>query len=199
MTDTQPQAAPPPRRNRVPADLPYVVRPSRRFAWFFRSLLILPLLLVLGVSVWIIIESRPLDPPWSSLWPLGFIVLISCAFMACVWSLRFGGGPRLAIGPEGVWVRGINRPVRAHCLPWEQLDQIWLDREHYLCLRPGDPGLVAGWKGQAGLEVRAAMRRRGAPFTVPLGRHSDRPDAEVLAALRNFSAGQVDIQDLTSH
>lgn len=156
-------------------------------------------LLISPIVVWVVINAT-LGPPWVGMsWIAWISVLFNAAIIGWLWWISGGGGPRLSIGSQGVWLRGINRPIRAHFLRWEDIDLVWLDRKHYLCLRPRDPGLVAGWQGQAGMEARAAIRRRGAPFSVPLGKHSDRPDAEVLTALRHFSAGRVAIQDASGH
>jgi hypothetical protein len=186
-------------RSRVPEDLPYVVRPnSLRYAKIFGTLV--ALLLISPVVIWVAF----LGPPW--VWDWDWVdmagtsmlsMLVNAAIMGWLWWMMASGGPRLSIGSQGVWLRGINRPIRAHFLSWEDIDLIWLDRNRYLCLRPRDPGFASGWKGLAGMEVRAAIRRRGAPFSVPLGKHSDRPDGEVLTALQHFSAGRVAIQDLT--
>jgi len=195
MTGMQQWAPPAPWRSEVPEDLPYVVRPnSLRCAKFFGTLL--GLLLIIPVVVWAVTIAL-MGPPLVGISGITWIsVLLNAAIVGWVWWITVGGGPRLSVGAEGVWLR-INRPIRAHFLRWEDIDLIWLDRNRYLCLRPRDPGFASGWKGLAGMEVRAAIRRRGAPFSVPLGKHSDRPDAEVLVALRHFSAGRVAIQDLT--
>lgn len=198
MTGMQQWSPPATWRSQVPEDQPFVVRPNTfRYAKIFGTLL--GLLLISPIVVWAVINASLGPPVVGMSWIAWISVLVNAAIVGWAWWITAGGGPRMSIGAEGVWLRGINRPIRAHFLRWEQIDLVWLDRKSYLCLRSRDPGLVAGWTGQAGMEVRAAIRRRGAPFSVPLGKHSDRPDAEVLAALQHFSTGRVSIQDARSH
>lgn len=173
----------------VPEDLPYLVRPNARgYAKIFSAVLLV--LLLIPVVVWLALNLSP-DPPWAGMpWILWISVLCDVGVVSFVWWVAAGGGPRLAMGPDGVWLRSVNWPVQAIFLSWSDIAAVWMSRHSGLCFAPRDPNLLASLGPRATRGARTQHRRHGALLVVPLGRHSDRPTPEVLAALAHFAAGR---------
>jgi len=72
-----------------------------------RSSLISPFVVCVAVNV-------ILGPPWAGMSSIiWFSPLANAGIIAFLWSVSAGGGgPRLAIGPEGAWLRAVHWPVR---------------------------------------------------------------------------------------
>lgn len=176
----------------VPENLPYVVRPNGPgYAKLFGSLL--ATLLISPVVVWIALNVS-LGGPWSGMsWIMWISVLFNAGIVGFVWWVASAGGPRLAIDPDGMWLRSVNWPVQAIHLPWSNIEAIWLSPRSGLCVAPRDRGLLPRLGPRAMREARTQQRRHGGSLVVPLGRHSDRPIPEVLAAVRHFAAGRTNV------
>lgn len=190
MIGTQPWTPPATWRSRIPEDFPYVVRPNGpRYAKIFGGLL--AFLLISPFVVWVAVNVI-LGPPWAGMsWIIWFSPLANAGIIAFLWSVSAGGGPRLAIGPEGAWLRAVHWPVQAIFLRWTDVEAVWLSSRSGLCFLPRDPGLIAGLGRRAMREARTQHRRHGAPLVVPLGKHSDRPTEDVIAAVLHYAAGRV--------
>ncbi len=183
---------PPAVLTQVPQDEPYVVRPNGYgYAKLFCSLL--AALLISPVVVWVVLNLI-LGPPWSGMSLILWIsVLFNAGIVGFVWWVASGGGPRLAVGPHGLWLRSVNWPVQAINLAWPDIQAVWLSPRSGLCVQPRDPDLIARLGQRAIREARSQSGRHGCPLVVPLGRHSDRPIPEVLAAVTHWAAGRTQV------
>ncbi|GLZ75459.1 hypothetical protein Afil01_02660 [Actinorhabdospora filicis] len=173
---------------RIPADLPFVVRPSAGRVWGIMggvlSLVMVPLLLCAVV------------PAIVSNGEYGFLLVM---VVVCVGALAFIpvtmmlGGPTLACDEHGVWVRARKWPVRAVWLPWESIARVYTRRwlqEKVVAFQPHDPS--AGQGGGAMTSMDTAMQRAyfGSRFTASVV-FGDKREAEIMAALSHFARGRV--------
>jgi hypothetical protein len=186
--------------NRIPDDEPLVLRP--RVGRFL--LVISPLYLGLPVAVALVLVGLMATLTSISLWDaltfagLGLAVAVVIGVVQCGVMVAVGmsGGPWLAAGPAGIWIRARRRSVRAVFLPWPVVARIYRRRSLFeemvfvqaINPQPGvvDPATFA----RIDIGVQRALFRAGlsaSPFYC--GRRVD----EVLAELHRISGGRVRI------
>jgi hypothetical protein len=180
--------------NRIPDDLPLVVRANRRNALLFAFG---PALLAL-VVVMIVFAAKGLltDVPAAVVAVAAAcflpLLLVSGAFRYLVLA---SGGPRLAAGPDGVWVRARKFPAKAIWLPWAAVERVYPRRvlfQTVICVKPRDPRLDSGYGALGKIQMGVDRAFLGTGFTTP-GWNVDRPVPEIMSALAGFAGGRAAI------
>jgi len=123
-----------------------------------------------------------------------FVALFGLVFGLQIWLLA-SGGPVLAIGPAGLWIK--TRPTRGQAiwLPWEAIERVYQRRwafDKNLCVKPRDPRTGANLGAFTALDSGMQQLVFGTGFTAPLN-FADRPEAEIIAAVAHFSGGRVHV------
>jgi hypothetical protein len=133
--------------------------------------------------------------PFAALATFGCIaVLFGLIFGLQLWLLT-SGGPVLAIGPAGLWIK--TRPTRGQAiwLPWEAIERVYQRRwafDKMLCVKPRDPRTGGNLGAWTALDAGMQQLVFGTGFTAPLN-FADRPEAEIVAAVAHFSGGRVHV------
>ncbi|MEV4757377.1 hypothetical protein AB0J86_19980 [Micromonospora sp. NPDC049559] len=186
-------APPPPQlpvTNRIPEDQPFVARPSVRKRALFLGGLLLFVLLMLACPLGLAASNDG-----------GLIVLLGgLAFFALLVGLPLGfqlwlvtsGGPVLAVGPAGLWIK--TRPTRGQAiwLPWEAIDQIYRRRwalEKMVCVKPRDPRTGSNLGAFTALDSGMQQVVFGTGLTATVN-FADRSEQEIMQAITHFSAGR---------
>jgi hypothetical protein len=184
---------------RIPENLPFVARPSVLKRILVLGPIAVVLLLLIGCPLGLALTDD--GPNHTSGDIVALVGLLGC--MAVVLAAAFGvqiflvtsGGPVLAMGPAGLWIK--TRPTRGQAvwLPWEGVEQVRRRRwglEKMLVVKARDPR-IAGSLG-AFTQLDSAMMKLfyGSGFTATLN-FADRSEDEILAAVRQFSAGRTPV------
>ncbi|WP_432972041.1 hypothetical protein [Dactylosporangium sp. CA-233914] len=185
---------------RIPENLPFVARPSAVRRLVIMVPIAVMLLLLIGCPFGMVLTAD--DPNHTSGDIVALVALMGCgafvmfAAIALQVFLLTSGGPVLAMGPAGMWIK--TRPTRGQAiwLPWEGIERIRRRRwalEKMLVVKPRDPR-VEGSLG-AFTAVDSAMLKLfyGSGLTATLN-FSDRSEDEILAAVRQYSAGRTLIE-----
>ena len=176
---------------RIPEDQPFVVRPSvrKRVLVFggFAAGLVLFLGCVLGLGA---IGSEN-AVGLMVLWAVLAVVFIGL-FGLQIWLLATGG-PVLAVGPAGLWIK--TRPSRGQAiwLPWEAVGRISRRRwsmEKMLCVAPRDPRAEQKLGAFTAFDAMVTQAAFGTGFTATLN-FADKSEQEILQAVAHFAAGRV--------
>lgn len=191
---------PAPVTRRIPDDQPYVVRPSvlKRGLVFGGIVLVLlvPLVCLAGLGV-----AGSADPASRGDAVLTIASMAVCLLVAIglplglqLWLIA-SGGPVLALGPAGLWIR--TRPTRGQAvwLPWEAVAQIRRRRwslEKMLVVQPRDPRAVQNLGAYTAVDSGLLTAFYGSGLVATLN-FADRPEAEIMAAVAHFSAGRCPI------
>jgi hypothetical protein len=102
------------------------------------------------------------------------------------------GGPVLAAGPAGLWIK--TRPTRGQAiwLPWEAIDHIYRRRwafEKMVCVKPRDPRTGGSLGAFTAVDASVQQIFFGTGFTATLN-FADRSEAEIMQAISQLSAGR---------
>jgi hypothetical protein len=175
---------------RIPEDLPFVARPSLRKRALAFGALMLFILLVLACPVGLAASSD------GGGLGLLFVVPVLLLFIVLPVGLQLwlitSGGPVLAIGPAGLWIK--TRPTRGQAiwLPWEAIDRIYLRRwalEKMLCVKPRDPRVGTGLGASTALDSGMQQAFFGTGFTATV-KYTDRSEEEIMRAVVGYAAGR---------
>ncbi|PWR13007.1 hypothetical protein DKT69_22295 [Micromonospora sicca] len=178
------------RAKRIPEDQPFVARPSLRK----RGLALGGLTLLIGLVI-----ACPIGLAASSENGGAEILLavpLIMFFFALVVGLQLwlvsSGGPVLAVGPAGLWIK--TRPTRGQAiwLPWEAIDQIYRRRwglEKMLCVRARDPRAGGDLGAFTALDAGMQQAFFGTGFTATVN-FADRSEQEIMAVVVRYSAGR---------
>ncbi|SCG56776.1 hypothetical protein [Micromonospora inositola] len=178
------------RAKRIPEDQPFVARPSLRK----RALALGGLTLLIGLVI-----ACPMGLAASSENGGAEILLavpLIMFFFALVVGLQLwlvsSGGPVLAVGPAGLWIK--TRPTRGQAiwLPWEAIDQIYRRRwglEKMLCVRARDPRAGGDLGAFTALDAGMQQAFFGTGFTATVN-FADRSEQEIMTAVVHYSAGR---------
>ncbi|MGW0436078.1 hypothetical protein ACWDV4_26465 [Micromonospora sp. NPDC003197] len=185
----QPPVAPAPLVKRIPEDQPFVVRPSgRKYLLFFGGLMAFVLLMA-GCPLGLMAMA---GSPEMVLIGLGiFLVTFGGLFGLQYWMVA-SGGPVLAVGPTGLWIK--TRPTRGQAvwLPWEAVEQVYRRRwafNKYVCVKLRDPRMLGNLGAYTALDSSMMQGVFGTGLTATLN-FGDRPEAEIMQAIGYFSAGR---------
>ncbi|WP_446216860.1 hypothetical protein [Micromonospora sp. IBHARD004] len=178
------------RAKRIPDDQPFIARPSLRK----RALALGGLTVLIGLVI-----ACPMGLAASSENGGAEILLavpLIMFFFALVVGLQLwlvsSGGPVLAVGPAGLWIK--TRPTRGQAiwLPWEAIDQIYRRRwglEKMLCVRARDPRAGGDLGAFTALDTGMQQAFFGTGFTATVN-FADRSEQEIMAAVVRCSAGR---------
>ncbi|NES31139.1 hypothetical protein GCE86_21550 [Micromonospora terminaliae] len=102
------------------------------------------------------------------------------------------GGPVLALGPAGLWIK--TRPTRGQAiwLPWEAVERVYVRRwglEKVLCVKPRDPRVGSGLGAFTALDSGMQQAFFGTGFTATVN-HADRSEDEIMRAVVGYVAGR---------
>jgi hypothetical protein len=119
------------------------------------------------------------------------LVLLGLPLGFQLWLLT-SGGPVLAVGPTGLWIR--TRPTRGQAiwLPWEAIDQIYRRRwalEKMVCVKPRDPRTGGDLGVFTALDSGMQQAVFGTGLTATVN-FADRSEQEIMQAITHFSAGR---------
>jgi hypothetical protein len=178
---------------RIPVDQPFIVRPSVRKRVVFFGSLVTVLLVFLGcVLSWGAAGSS--NSIGLLIVFLGIAVLFVGLFGLQIWLLATGG-PVLAVGPAGLWIK--TRPSRGQAiwLPWEAIGLISRRRwsfEKMLCVAPRDPRAGQQLGAFTAFDSVVTQAAFGTGFTATLN-FADQSEQEILQAVAYFAAGRVQL------
>jgi hypothetical protein len=194
-----PYGGPPPPPNlpvtkRIPEDQPFIVRASagKRALQFGILLGVLVLLLAcpLGLAA---ADSGELGAPLAI---VGCLVVFLGALFGLQVYLLVSGGPVLAVGPQGLWIK--TRPTRGQAiwLPWELVERVYRRRwafDKMVCVKPRDPRVGGNLGAFTALDSSVQQLVFGSGFTATLN-FADRKEEEIMGALHHFAAGRARVE-----
>jgi len=176
---------------RIPEDQPFVVRPNlrKRLAVLggFAVGLVLFFACLAGVAAIGTDDGLAIFGGW---------LIVSLFFAAIfgfqIWLLT-SGGPVLAAGPAGLWIK--TRPTRGQAiwLPWEAVGQISRRRwslEKMLVVQPRDARAERGLGAFTAFDSSITKAFFGSGFTATLN-FADKKEDEILQAVAYFANGRV--------
>ncbi|GGL90753.1 MULTISPECIES: hypothetical protein [Micromonospora] len=194
-----PQSYPPvpppaPTTKRIPEDQPFVARPNiaKRVGLISAVVgaVLLPILCCVGFAI------AQAGSAGSAVGITVVIAVISLLGLVLplglqIWLLA-SGGPVLALGPDGLWIR--SRPTRGQAvwLPWEAVAQISRRRwslEKMLVVQPHDPRTLQNLGAYTAFDSGLLKAFYGSGLVATLN-FADRSEAEILAAVQYYSAGR---------
>ncbi|MEU7995744.1 hypothetical protein AB0B83_10430 [Micromonospora sp. NPDC049060] len=188
---------PPPVTRRIPEDQPFVVRPNVAKRGLLMTgvvlLLILPIACCAGLGM-----ANSSDPQLRSQSVVAILGVVGCllALVALPLGIQLwligSGGPVLALGPAGLWIR--TRPTRGQAiwLPWEGVARISRRRwslEKMLVVTPRDARALQHLGAFTALDSAALSAFYGSGLVATLN-FADRSEAEIMAAVAHYSAGR---------
>jgi hypothetical protein len=180
---------------RIPDDLPFVARPSALRRGAVLGAFVLGAVLLLACVLGLAADENSAGPGAMIAVVAVLGLLLAAVFGLQVWLLT-SGGPVLAVGPAGLWIK--TRPTRGQAmwLPWEAIEVIYRRRwgfEKMLCVKPWAPNTGAHLGAFTAFDAGIGEAVFGTGLTAPL-RFGDRREADILAAVAAFSAGRVRLQ-----
>ncbi|BCB86863.1 hypothetical protein Psuf_041760 [Phytohabitans suffuscus] len=181
---------PPPVTKRIPEDQPFIARHSVKKRALFFGGIFGGLSLLFGCLI-----GAAAQDLLAGVGVFGCVaVLFGLIFGFQVW-LMTSGGPVLAIGPAGLWIK--TRPTRGQAiwLPWEAIERVYTRRwafDKMLCVKPRDPRTGSNLGAFTALDSGMQQLVFGTGFTAPLN-FADRPEAEIVGAVAHFSGGRVHV------
>ncbi|WP_192580052.1 hypothetical protein [Micromonospora sp. AMSO31t] len=179
-----------PTAKRIPEDLPFVVRPSLRKRALSLGLVTLVIGLVMTCPIGLAASSE--GGGAGLLFIIPVVMLVFAVPVGLQLWLVSSGGPVLALGPAGLWIK--TRPTRGQAiwLPWELVERIYLRRwglEKMLCVKPRDPRVGSGLGAFTALDSGMQQAFFGTGFTATVN-HADRSEDEIMRAVVGYAAGR---------
>jgi hypothetical protein len=184
---------------RIPDGEPLVLRPRlSRFILVFGAIYIgIPLVLFLVLGGVLIATS---GSHWSEIMPIlgiaaAVAILLGALQLLMMAAFGMSGGPYLAAGPAGIWVRARKWPAKSVFLPWPAVARVYPRRwlfDRAICVQAADPRAGTDAGALARLDMGLQRMLFGARLTASTfycGRRAD----EVLAELHRLSGGRVPI------
>src|SRR5262249_24928835 len=125
----------------------------------------------------------------------GCVLVFFGALVGLQLYLITSGGPVLAAGPAGLWIK--TRPTRGQAiwLPWEGIERIYRRRwsfEKMVCVKARDPRVGSNLGAFTAMDSSMQQLFFGSGFTATVN-FADKPEQEIMAALTHFSAGRCPI------
>jgi disulfide bond formation protein DsbB len=179
---------------RIPEDQPFILRASvGKRALVFGGLLLFILLIVacpIGLAAG---DSGDVGP---MLGILGCLLVFIGALLGLQLYLLTSGGPVLAAGPQGIWIK--TRPTRGQAiwLPWEMVERVYRRRwalEKMVCVKPRDPRVGGNLGAFTAIDSSMQQLVFGSGLTATLN-FADKPEEETMNALRHFAAGRCPVE-----
>ncbi|MEV4488856.1 hypothetical protein AB0K04_01930 [Micromonospora coxensis] len=191
-----PPPPPAPLTKRIPEDQPFVVRPNVAKRGLVMggvvAVLLVPIVCVLGIGVFGSTDGQDGGAV------AGLLALVGCVLVAIavpigiqLWMIG-SGGPVLALGPAGLWIR--TRPTRGQAvwLPWEAVAEVSRRRwslEKMLVVKPYDQRALQNLGAFTALDSSLLSAFYGSGLVATLN-FADRPESEIIAAVAHYSAGR---------
>jgi hypothetical protein len=181
---------PPITTKRIPDDLPFVVHPSlRKRSYQFAGVFVFAALL-LACPIGLSARSGP--DGWVGVVIFGLVLVLLAGLVGLQMYLMSTGGPVLAVGPAGVWIK--TRPTRGQAiwLPWEGIERVYRRRwsfEKMICVKARDPRVGANLGLLTAFDSSLQQVVFGSGLTATAN-FADKPEQEIVAALTHFSAGR---------
>lgn len=194
-TPAQPPFPPPPWTcpvvARIPEDQPFTVRPSVAKRALVVGGVVLLTMALLGCALGLASIGETDGLPLLIVWCV-LAVLAGAGAAAQVYALA-SGGPALAVGPAGLWIR--TRPSRGQAiwLPWEAIEVISRRRwgfETMLAVKPRDPRAVPNLGAFTAFDAMIPSAAFGTSLAATLN-FADKPEQEILQAVTYFAANRV--------
>lgn len=185
--------------DRIPADQPLVLRhrASRFLAVYAGIYLGIPLAIFLGLFLLLL---AVLGGDIGEILPIlavpgAIIVVIGLLQLGTILGFGMAGGPVLAAGPDGLWIRARKWPAKSVFLPWPAIARIYPRRwlwDRAICVLPHDPRVGSNAGAWARLDMGLQKTLFGSRLTASTFYSGRRAD-DVLAELHRLSAGSVPI------
>ncbi|WP_238013572.1 hypothetical protein KZZ52_38605 [Dactylosporangium sp. AC04546] len=184
---------------RIPEDLPFVVRHSKLKRAALSVPIVLLLVLVLACAIGQLALPDDANSTSGDAVAVAFftlcLLLIFGAAVTLQIALVTSGGPVLAASPAGLWIK--TRPSRGQAiwLPWEGVERISRRRwglERLLVVTPRDPRAEGNLGVFTAVDASLLKLFYGSGFTAPLT-FADRRESEIMTAITQLSAGRVPI------
>ncbi|MET8911248.1 hypothetical protein [Micromonospora sp. NPDC004551] len=187
----QPPVAP--TAKRIPEDQPFVVRPSLGKRALTLGLVTLVVGLVLACPIGLAASSE--GGGAGLLFIIPVVMLVFAVPVGLQLWLVSSGGPVLALGPAGLWIK--TRPTRGQAiwLPWVAVERIYLRRwglEKMLCVKPRDPRVGSGLGAFTAFDSGMQQAFFGTGFTATVN-HADRSEDEIMRAVAGYAAGRCQV------
>jgi hypothetical protein len=186
-------AQPYPVVSRIPEDQPFVVHVSVR-KWVLRAglsggVVLLMLLCLAGVTI---AASEDSDGVAGAAFLLGICLLLALLLGLQIWRMT-QGGPVLAAGPAGLWIRTRQTSGQAIWLPWEAIGLIsrrrWLF-DKMLVVQSRDPRARQNLGARTAFNAFNMKMAFGDGFLATLTM-ADRTESEILQAVAYYAANRV--------
>jgi hypothetical protein len=189
---------PPPVVKRIPDDQPFVLRPSAKKRLLLFGGVLLVVLLLLGCPAGLALSEGASGNSGAVIFAVAMAVILLAlgATLALQFYLITSGGPILAAGPGGLWIK--TRPTRGQAiwLPWEGIERIYRRRwglEKMVCVKARDPRAGSNLGAFTALDASMQQLFFGSGFTATCV-YADKPETEIVGALIHFSAGRCPVQ-----
>ncbi|MFD2765744.1 hypothetical protein GA0070604_5533 [Micromonospora eburnea] len=174
---------------RIPEDLPFVARPNLGKRALLLGAVTLLVGLVIACPLGLAVSA---DGDAAVLLVIPVIMLFFALLMGLQLWLVSSGGPVLAVGPDGLWIK--TRPTRGQAiwLPWAAIDRIYLRRwslEKMVCVKPRDPRAGTGLGAFTALDSGLQQAFFGTGFTATAN-FADRSEEEIMRAVVGYAAGR---------
>ncbi|WP_262283137.1 hypothetical protein [Micromonospora sp. MA102] len=184
----QPPAVP--TAKRIPEDQPFVVRPSLRKRALTLGLVTLVIGLVMACPIGLAASSEGGGVGLLAIIPV--VMLVFAVPVGLQLWLVSSGGPVLALGTAGLWIK--TRPTRGQAiwLPWELVERIYVRRwglEKMVCVKPRDPRVGSGLGAFTAIDSGMQQAFFGTGFTATVN-HADRSEDEIMRAVVGYAAGR---------
>jgi hypothetical protein len=191
-----PPPPPPVVAKRIPEDQPFIVRPSVGKRLLLFGGLLLFLVLVLGCPFAVGMSGNGGGDVGGALAVLACLVVFIGSILGLQLYLLTSGGPILAVGPHGLWIK--TRPTRGQAiwLAWPAVQEIYRRRwafEKFVCVKPYDPRAGNNLGAFTAIDSSVQKLFFGTGFSATVV-FADRKEQEIMAALAHFSAGRIPIR-----
>ena len=177
---------------RIPEDQPFTVRPSAGKRGLVFGGLFLFLMLLMACPFGLTVADGDDDALLIFGFGLGIVGLVIAALFGFQIWLLASGGPVLAVGPTGLWIK--TRPTRGQAvwLPWEAIERVYRRRwalEKVVCVKPRDPRAIGNLGAYTALDSSMQQAVFGTGLTATVN-FADRSEAEIMQAISHYSAGR---------
>lgn len=186
----------PPVSKRIPEDQSFIAYPSVRKRAMTFAIVPLAVLIMIGCLFGLATAGSGESPPLGLLLGMLAVLLLPIGLLLGfqLWLIT-SGGPVLAVGPAGLWIK--TRPTRGQAiwLPWEGITEISRRRwglEKMVVVKPHDPRVGGNLGVFTALDSSMLKLFYGSGFIATLSM-ADKPESEIMAAIAHFSAGRCHI------
>jgi hypothetical protein len=179
---------------RIPEDQPFIVRPSARKRAVQFGVITLVLTLITACPLALATSESGGAATFVGVF-VGFLVAFGALFGLQIYLLT-SGGPIMAVGPHGLWIK--TRPTRGQAiwLPWELVERVYRRRwglEKMVCVKTRDPRIGTNLGAFTALDSSTQQLFFGSGLTATLNA-ADRSEEEIMAALAGYAARRCPVE-----